>query len=156
MGPLISQAQLDRVCGYVRAGRSQGAKLALGGERHGHTGYFHQPTIFTGVDNAMTIAREEIFGPVMSVIAFDTEAEAHSIANDTEYGLSAGVWTRDLARAHRASQALRAGTVWINTYQRVNPSMPYGGVKQSGYGRSLGHASIDSYTQIKTVWIKIK
>jgi acyl-CoA reductase-like NAD-dependent aldehyde dehydrogenase len=104
----------------------------------------------------MTIAREEIFGPVMAVIAFDTEEEALAIANDTPYGLSAGVWTRDLSRAHRASQALRAGTVWINTYQRVNPSVPYGGVKQSGYGRSLGHASIDEYTQIKTVWLKIR
>jgi len=156
MGPLISQEQLDRVSRYVGLGRAEGAHVALGGARQGDAGYFHQPTIFTGVDNRMTIAREEIFGPVMSVIPFDTEEEAIAIANDTEYGLAAGVWTRDLSRAHRASQALRVGTVWVNTYQRVNPSIPYGGVKQSGYGRSLGAASIDHYTELKSVWLKIR
>ncbi len=156
MGPLISQEQLDRVMGYVAAGRREGAEVALGGERHGDRGFFHQPTIFTGVDNRMTIAREEIFGPVMAVIPFDSEEEAFAIANDTDFGLSAGVWTQDLSRAHRASQALKVGTVWINTYQRVNPAIPYGGVKQSGYGRNLGHASLDHYTQTKSVWIKIR
>ncbi|MDB5432992.1 MAG: aldehyde dehydrogenase [Caulobacter sp.] len=156
MGPLISQEQLDRVSRYVGLGRAEGANVVLGGERHGTNGYFHQPTIFTGVDNRMTIAREEIFGPVMSVIPFDTEEEAIAIANDTEYGLAAGVWTRDLSRGHRASQALRAGTVWINTYQRVYASVPYGGVKQSGYGKSLGAASIDAFTELKSVWLKIR
>jgi acyl-CoA reductase-like NAD-dependent aldehyde dehydrogenase len=156
MGPLISQEQLDRVSRYVGLGCAEGAAVALGGGRHGTTGYFHQPTIFTGVNNAMTIAREEIFGPVMAVIPFDTEAEAVALANDTEFGLAAGVWTRDLARGHRMTQAIRAGTVWVNTYQRVYPSIPYGGVKQSGHGRNLGAASLEHYTQTKTVWLKVR
>jgi len=156
MGPLISREQLDRVCRYVAIGKAEGAEVALGGERHGQDGYFHKPTIFTGVNNNMTIARDEIFGPVMAIIPFDTEEEAVAIANDTEFGLAAGVWTRDLARAHRMTQAIRAGTVWVNTYQRVYPSIPYGGVKQSGYGRNLGAESLEHYTQTKTVWLKIR
>jgi acyl-CoA reductase-like NAD-dependent aldehyde dehydrogenase len=156
MGPLISQDQLDRVSRYVALGRKEGAQVALGGARHGQAGYFHQPTIFTGVDNRMTIAREEIFGPVMAVIPFDTEEEAVAIANDTDFGLAAGVWTRDLGRGHRMTQAIRAGTVWVNTYQRVYPSIPYGGVKQSGYGRNLGAPSLEHYTQTKTVWLKVR
>jgi acyl-CoA reductase-like NAD-dependent aldehyde dehydrogenase len=156
LGPLISAEQLDKVSGYVNAARAEGANVALGGDRQGQRGYFHQPTIFTGVDNRMKIAREEIFGPVMAVIPFRTEEEAVALANDTEYGLSAGVWTKDLSRAHRMSQALRVGTVWVNTYQRVGASVSYGGHKQSGYGRALGGASIENYTQIKTVWIKVR
>lgn len=155
IGPLISGEQLERVQRYVQLGRDQGAELALGGERHGDRGYFHQPTVFTSVTNDMTIAQEEIFGPVMSILKFSSEEEAYAIANDVEFGLAAGVWTSDLARAHRATRALRAGTVWVNTYQMVYPSVSYGGVKQSGHGRNLGEASLDEFTQTKSVWMKV-
>ena len=155
MGPVVSAAQLERIQRYVRIGRDEGAELALGGARHGDRGYFHEPTVFTGVRNDMTIAQEEIFGPVMSILSFSTEEEAYGIANDVEYGLAAGVWTSDLARAHRASRELRVGTVWVNTYQMVYPSVPYGGVKQSGHGRNLGEASLDDFTQTKSVWMKV-
>jgi acyl-CoA reductase-like NAD-dependent aldehyde dehydrogenase len=155
MGPVVSAAQLERVQRYVQIGRDEGAEVVLGGERHGDRGYFHQPTIFTGVRNDMRIAQEEIFGPVMSVLKFSSEEEAYRIANDIEYGLAAGVWTNDLNTAHRASRALRVGTVWVNTYQMVYPSVSYGGVKQSGHGRNLGEASLDDFTQLKSVWTKV-
>jgi len=155
MGPLVSADQLARVQRYVQLGRDEGAELALGGERHGERGFFHEPTVFTGVRNDMTIAQEEIFGPVMSILSFSTEEEAYAIANDTEFGLAAGVWTSDLARAQRAGRALRVGTVWVNTYQMVYPSVPYGGVKQSGHGRNLGEASIEELTQTKSLWMKV-
>ena len=156
VGPVVSEQQLQRVQRYVRIGQEEGAELALGGSRHGTVGYFHEPTVFTGVRNDMRIAQEEIFGPVMSVLPFKTEDEAYAIANDTRYGLAAGVWTSDLARAHRATRALRAGTVWVNTYQMVYPSVPYGGVKLSGHGRNLGAASLDDLTQLKSVWMKVE
>ena len=140
---------------YVSIGRDEGAQLVLGGERHGDVGYFHQPTVFTDVQNDMRIAQEEIFGPVMSVLKFSDEADAYTIANDVEFGLAAGVWTSDLSRAHRAARALKTGTVWVNTYQMVYPSVPYGGVKQSGHGRNLGEASLDDFTQTKSVWMKV-
>jgi acyl-CoA reductase-like NAD-dependent aldehyde dehydrogenase len=155
MGPVVSAAQLERIQSYVQIGRDEGAELALGGDRHGERGYFHQPTVFTGVRNDMRIAQEEIFGPVMSVLKFSSEDEAFRIANDVEYGLAAGVWTNDLNLAHRATRALRVGTVWINTYQMVYPSVPYGGVKLSGHGRNLGEASLDEFTQTKSVWMKV-
>jgi phenylacetaldehyde dehydrogenase len=155
MGPLVSAGQLERVQRYVGIGRDEGAQLALGGNRHGEVGYFHEPTVFTSVRNDMRIAQEEIFGPVMSVLSFESEEEAYSIANTNKYGLAAGVWTNDLARAHRASRALRTGTVWVNTYQMVYPSVSYGGVKMSGHGRMLGLPSLEEFTQVKSVWMKV-
>jgi acyl-CoA reductase-like NAD-dependent aldehyde dehydrogenase len=155
LGPLVSADQLERVQRYVDVGVQEGAELALGGSRHGEVGYFHEPTIFTGVRNEMRIAQEEIFGPVMSILRFDSEAEAYAIANDTEYGLAAGVWTNDLARAYRASRALRTGQVWINTYQAGYPTVAYGGVKGSGHGRMQGRPTIEELTHVKSVWMKV-
>jgi acyl-CoA reductase-like NAD-dependent aldehyde dehydrogenase len=155
LGPLVSAEQLERVERYVAIGADEGAELALGGARHGDVGFFHQPTIFTGVRNEMRIAQEEIFGPVMSILRFDSEAEAYAIANDTEYGLGAGVWTNDLALAYRATRALRTGQVWVNTYQAGYPTVAYGGVKMSGHGRMQGRPTIEELTHIKSVWMKV-
>lgn len=155
VGPVISRQQLEQVSRYVEIGKREGAKVALGGARHGDEGYFFQPTIFTDVHNNMTIAREEIFGPVMAVIPFDSDDEAFAIANDTDFGLAAGVWTRDIVRAHRASQRLKVGTVWVNAYQLNETSVPYGGVKFSGFGRSLGAVSVEEFTHVKSVWFNL-
>src|SRR5207244_11924723 len=135
------------------------AKPLIGGERNTakglEKGYFVKPTIFTGVRNDMKIAREEIFGPVVSVIPFKDENDAVLQGNDTAYGLAAGIWTRDVSKAHRVARALRAGTVWINCYNVFDPAAPFGGYKESGYGRELGKYALDLYTQVKSVWLRI-
>ena len=154
--PSCRPAQLERVKKYVAIGQEEGAELVLGGHQVGDKGYFHEPTVFTGVRNDMRIAQEEIFGPVMGILPFSTEEEAYRIANDVSYGLAAGVWTNDLNRAQRASRALKAGTVWINTYQMVYPSVPYGGVKLSGHGRTLGATSVEEMTTVKSVWTAVR
>src|SRR5262245_3411975 len=158
-GPLVSQDQLDRVTGYLDAGKKEGAKPIVGGGRNTtkglEGGYFVQPTVFTGVRNDMKIAREEIFGPVVSVIPFTDENDAVLQGNDTTYGLAAGVWTRDVSKAHRVARAIRAGTVWINCYNVIDSVSPFGGYKESGYGRELGKYALDLYTQVKSVWLQI-
>jgi acyl-CoA reductase-like NAD-dependent aldehyde dehydrogenase len=155
IGPVVSQEQFDRVKGYLDIGKKEGAKVSAGGETYGEKGYFVKPTLFSGVNNEMQIAREEIFGPVGAAISFKDENDAVLQGNDTDYGLSAAVWTRDLSRAHKVARALKAGTVWVNCYNQLDPISPFGGYKQSGFGRELGKHAIELYTQIKSVYIKL-
>ncbi len=152
-GPMVSARQRDIVEGFIKQGVVEGARLVAGGGRPDRDGFWLEPTVFADVTDDMVIAREEIFGPVMSVFAFDTEAEALRRANDTIYGLSAGVFTRDLARAHRMVAGLQAGSCWINTYNLTPVEAPFGGVKMSGVGRENGKAAIDHWSQIKTVYV---
>jgi aldehyde dehydrogenase (NAD+) len=155
IGPLVSREQFDRVKGYLDVGKKEGAKVAAGGEAGTGKGYFVNPTLFTGVNNDMRIAREEIFGPVGAAISFTDENDAVFQGNNTDYGLSAAVWTRDLSRAHKMARSLKAGTVWVNCFNQLDPITPFGGYKQSGFGRELGKYAIDLYTQIKSVWMKL-
>jgi acyl-CoA reductase-like NAD-dependent aldehyde dehydrogenase len=155
VGPLVSKEQYDRVKGYLEVGKNEGAKTTVGGNVPGGKGYFVNPTVFVDVKNNMKIAREEIFGPVASVIPFQDENDAVLQGNDTTYGLAAAVWTNDVARAHKVARALKAGTVWVNCYNNIDPISPFGGYKQSGIGRELGKHSIELYTQIKSVYVKL-
>jgi aldehyde dehydrogenase (NAD+) len=156
MGPLVSKEQHDRVKGYLKAGKDEGATAKTGGSAgNQERGYFIQPTVFTGVNNQMKIAREEIFGPVASAIPFKDENDAVFQGNDTSYGLAAAVWTKDLNRALSVTRKLKAGTVWVNTYNQIDPMSPFGGYKQSGFGRELGKYAIDLYTQVKSVYVKV-
>ena len=159
MGPLISQEQLDRVCGYLQLGQEEGAKPILGGERLSAgemaQGFFVAPTIFDKVRSDMRIAQEEIFGPVISVIPFQEIDEVVALSNNTHYGLAGGIWTQDLRKAHSVAKALQAGVVWVNCYNVMDPAMPFGGYKMSGYGRESGAHALELYTQVKAVWINI-
>jgi aldehyde dehydrogenase (NAD+) len=159
VGPITTEAQLKKVLSYVDIAKAEGAKLMLGGKRPEAPdlaqGWFVEPTIFANVDNRMRIAREEVFGPVLSIIPFEDEEEAVRIANDTAYGLAAGVWTENGRRALRMAERIRAGTVWINTYRAVSYLAPFGGMKRSGLGRESGMRAIDEYLQTKSVWINL-
>lgn len=157
MGPVISQKQLDTITGYIDTGKREGANLRFGGERVARKGYFLPPTVFTEVDNSMKIAREEIFGPVAAVIRFKDEDDAVRIANDSPFSLAAGLWTKDIARAHSLAQRLHAGTVWVNTYGQSDTRLPWGGLGgDSGMGRDLGETALENYTDKKTIWISLR
>jgi phenylacetaldehyde dehydrogenase len=151
MGPLVSQEQLSRVCGYLEAGFTEGAKAVVGGHRKGDKGYFVEPTVLVDTREDMKVVKEEIFGPVVTAMPFDDPEEILPRANDSEYGLAAAVWTRDISKAHRTAEHLRAGTVWINCYNIFDAALPFGGYKQSGWGREMGHDALSLYTQTKAI-----
>lgn len=157
LGPLISQRQLDRVLGYVRRGVEEGATLRSGGERLACKGYYMAPTVFGDVDNSMTVGREEIFGPVVSVMRFADEDQAVDMANDSPYTLAAGIWTNDVTRAHTVAERIRAGTVWVNTYGQTDNRLPWGGLGgDSGVGRDLGESALENFTDRRTVWVALR
>ena len=158
MGPVVSKAQMDTVLSYIEAGKQEGARVVAGGGRArvgDGKGYFVEPTIFDGVTNRMKIAREEIFGPVLSVIPFRSVEDSIAQGNETTYGLAAAVWTRDVSKALKAARAIRAGTVWVNAYNLFDAALPFGGFKESGFGREMGSVGLDHYTEVKTVWVDL-
>ena len=154
-GPQVDDVQFNKVMGYIESGKRDGAKLAHGGERVGSRGYFIEPTVFVDVKDDMQIAREEIFGPVMSIIKFEDLNDVVRRANKTPYGLAAAVWTRDIGKAHAIANRVRAGTVWVNCYDVFDPGAPFGGFKQSGIGREMGEYGLQQYTELKTVTVKL-
>jgi acyl-CoA reductase-like NAD-dependent aldehyde dehydrogenase len=155
MGPLVSELQMNRVLNYVDIGLREGAVLTAGGGRHGDKGYFVSPTVFAGVEHDMRISQEEIFGPVVSVIKFHDDDDAIRIANGTNYSLAAGVWSKDIARVHRFAKMLKAGTVWVNTYGYTDVRLPWGGARDSGFGREHGDMAIENFTEPKAIWLNI-
>ena len=158
MGPIVSKGQLDKIMDYIEIGKKEGATLYSGGSRldSGYLGkgYFMEPAVFTDVANSMRIAREEIFGPVLAVIKFSTEEEVIRMANDNDYGLGAGVWTRDINRAIRVSRGIESGKVWVNTYDQVPANVPFGGIKKSGFGRETHKMALDEYSYMKNIMIE--
>src|SRR5580704_3081837 len=151
LGPLVSEEQLNRVCGFLESGAKEGAKAVTGGSREGTTGYFVKPTVLINTNPKMKVVQEEIFGPVVTAIPFSDPSEIAATANDTIYGLAAGIWTRDIKKAHSLASKIKAGTVWINCYNIFDASLPFGGYKQSGWGREMGHEVLEHYTEVKSV-----
>jgi len=151
MGPLVSEEQMNRVCGFLDSGKSEGAQAVTGGSRLGDKGYFVKPTVLVNTNNKMKVVQEEIFGPVVTAIPFNDPSEIVAKANDSIYGLAAGIWTRDIKKAHSIAAKLRAGTVWINCYNVFDAALPFGGYKQSGWGREMGHEVLEHYTEVKSV-----
>src|ERR1700722_12342318 len=154
-GPQVAQEQMDKIRGYVDLGQKQGATLLSGGHRHGSKGFFVEPTVFDNVKDDMAIAKDEIFGPVVSVLPFAQVDEVVERANDTSYGLAAAVWTKDIDKAHLFARRVKAGTVWVNCYHVVDTTTPFGGFKMSGQGRENGEAALEHYTETKTVTVKL-
>ena len=154
-GPQVDEAQFEKIMGYIETGKKEGANLLTGGKRYGSKGYFVEPTVFTDVKDDMTIAQEEIFGPVMSIIKFNSLDEVIERSNHTAYGLAAAVWTRDIGKAHAIANNVRAGTVWVNCYDVFDPAAPWGGFKQSGIGREMGEYGLQQYSEVKSVIIKL-
>jgi phenylacetaldehyde dehydrogenase len=155
MGPLVSKEQQERVLGYIESGRKAGATVTTGGEAPSNAGYYVKPTVLVNVKPEMKVVREEIFGPVLVAQRFDELDEVVKQANDTPYGLSASVWSNDLSTVHRIVPKIKAGTVWVNCHNLVDPSMPFGGYKQSGIGREHGYAAIEMYTEVKSVCMMV-
>jgi phenylacetaldehyde dehydrogenase len=155
MGPLVSTEQLDRVCGYLEAGLAEGAKAIVGGHKTAGKGYFVEPTVLVNTNENMKVVQEEIFGPVVAAQSFKEIDEILPLANDTIYGLAAGIWTTDIGKAHSLASKLRAGTVWINCYNIFDVALPFGGYKQSGWGREMGHDALEMYTEIKAVCARV-
>jgi phenylacetaldehyde dehydrogenase len=151
MGPLVSEEQLRLVTGFLESGEAEGATALAGGGRFGDRGYFIEPTVLTNTRPDMKVVREEIFGPVLVAAPFTDLDEIAALANDSDFGLGAGIWTRDISKAHALAKKIRAGTVWINCYNVFDASLPFGGYKQSGWGREMGHQVLEAYTEVKAV-----
>ena len=155
MGPMVSQIQQDRVCSYLESGFREGAQAVVGGKREECSGYFVEPTVLVDTKPNMQVIQEEIFGPVVAAVPYEDPEELIAAANDSIYGLAAAVWTKDISKGHRIARQLRAGTVWVNCYNVFDASLPFGGYKQSGWGREMGHEAINLYTQTKAVTVQL-